>query len=137
MTSHPDYDTSVGVLPTLEKHPFIFQVAKDSVRLRQSGTAPNALDSKGRTPDDSPLPHIFSKIMSVLPGESYDDTPVEVSAILAKLNVEERDEIKKKFRSLPRFLRLHGAAIEVSRDNTTVRRWEEPENSSAEEDILF
>lgn len=131
ITGHPEYDASAGVLPTLEKHPFIFQVVDGAVRLRQAGVAPNALEKLGRDQDDSPLPAIFAKVMQSLPSHPGDCSPVEISTVLAKLSSDEKTEIRNKYRSLPRFLRLHGAAIEVSRDNTTIRRWEEPRGSTA------
>lgn len=119
VSRHPAFDSRMGVVGLFEKFPEYFQIVDGKVRVRPSWVAPNALKEHGLR--DSPLPNAMARIMEKVPTEA--GRTVETAELFALLTLDEKQEIKAQFRSFPRFLRMHGKEVIVSRDNLQVKRF--------------
>lgn len=116
---HPAYDSRMGVVGLFEKFPEYFQIVEGKVRVRPSWVAPNSL--KEHSVKDSPLPEVMRRIMEKVPNE--EGKTIETNELFTVLTPDEKQEIKAQFRSFPRFLRMHGKEVIVSKDNLQVKRF--------------
>lgn len=128
VSRHPSFDSRLGVTGLFEKYPEYFQIVDAKLRVRPFRSAPNSLDDLNVT--TSPLPNIYAKVKKFVDesaeGKDYNVEAEKMAAVVptgklyALLTNAEKQEVKTRCRSFPRFLRLHGAEIVVSVDNMKV-----------------
>lgn len=126
VSRHPAFDPRLGVTGLLEKYPDYFQINDGKIRSRPYRVAPFSLDEYDL--DSSPEKGIFQKLFDAVvkaaEGKNYADdkasAAISTGKLYALLTHAEKVTIKEKYRSFPRFLRLHGKAIVVSSDSMKV-----------------
>lgn len=141
VSRHPAFDPRLGVVGLLEKYPDYFQFKDGLVRSRPYRSAPNSLDDCDET--NSPEVPMFSKLHNAVKaaaeGKNYasekDAAAVPTGKLYALLTKQEKILIKEKYRSFPRFLRLHGKAIVVTPNSMKVYQFK-PEYEACADTLL-
>ncbi|KAH9580092.1 hypothetical protein LSM04_007838 [Trypanosoma melophagium] len=117
---HPYFDSQGGLAAVASKFPEFFQVVDGMIRRRPPHLAPLALNDY--TLENSPLPEVAELVRK----EVYiSDIPqwVNITSIYEQLTKQQKQQIKREFKSFAGFLRSHGRSVSLSQDMLQVARW--------------
>ncbi|ORC91035.1 uncharacterized protein TM35_000074590 [Trypanosoma theileri] len=117
---HPYFDSQGGLAAIASKFPEFFQVVEGMIRRRPPHLAPLALNDY--TLENSPLPEVAELVRKEV---CCSDIPqwVNITSIYEQLTRQQKQQIKKEFKSFAGFLRAHGRAVSLSQDMLQVARW--------------
>ena len=124
---HPYFDCQGGLVSIASKFPEVFQVVDGSIRRRPRHLAPMALGELGF--DDTPLPSVVKVVKNAC---ELHEMPVWISitTLYEQLSPEDRRAVKRQYKSMASFLRMHGRVFAVSPDLLKVSAWSPPTGNS-------
>lgn len=141
VSRHPAFDPRLGVTGLLDKYPSYFQQKDGLVRARPYRSAPFSLEDFDleTSPEKSIFSKLFQAVEAAAEGKNFAEdkasAAISTGKLYALLTSAEKVLIKEKFRSFPRFLRLHGKCIVVSPDSMKVHLFK-PEYEPCAESLL-
>ncbi|KEG09908.1 hypothetical protein DQ04_04461070 [Trypanosoma grayi] len=117
---HPYFDCQGGLASIAAKFPEYFQVVDGMLRRRPPHLAPLALNDY--TLEESPIPSVAALVKQQV---CSGDIPqwVNVTSLYEQLTREQKQQIKREFKSFAGFLRAHGRSLSLSQDMLQVARW--------------
>lgn len=125
---HPYFDCQGGLPSIAGKFPELFQVVDGSIRLRPPHLAPLALNE--HTLDTSPLPDV-AELVRVAVCDSDIPHWVSITPLYEQLTRDQKQAVKRGFKSFAGFLRAHGRSLSVSHDMLQVSMWICPAHATA------
>ncbi|PWV13796.1 hypothetical protein C3747_41g81 [Trypanosoma cruzi] len=117
---HPYFDCQGGLISIASKFPEFFQVADGMIRRRPPHLAP--LSVNDYTLEDSPIPSVAGLVKREV---CDSDIPhwVNITSLYEQLTREQKQQIKREYKSFAGFLRSHGRSLSLSQDMLQVAKW--------------